>query len=118
MAISTPMVNAPFLSIQGLRVAWTDATHITVAAGRARNSSNLNDIVLPGTITINSAHQGAAGIDIGALANNEMNKTDLKRMAVNTPFLYSWQLRNVVNKGIENSGLPKTRTAARKGKQL
>lgn len=70
MAISTPMVNAPFLSIQGLRVAWTDATHITVGAGRARNSSNLNDIILPGTITINAAHQGAAGIDIGALANS------------------------------------------------
>lgn len=70
MAISTPMVNAPFLSIQGLRLGWTDGTHITVAAGRARNSSNLNDIILSAPITINTAAQGAAGLDIGAMANN------------------------------------------------
>lgn len=56
-------------------------------------------------------------LSLSALAFGEMNKTDLKRMAVNTPFLYTWQLRNVVNKAIENSGLPKTRTAAHKAKQ-
>lgn len=70
MAISTPMVNAPFLSIQGLRVAWTSGTVITVAAGRARDSSNLNDIILSSAVTINAATQGAGGLDIGALANS------------------------------------------------
>lgn len=70
MAISTPMVNAPFLDIQGLRLAWTSATVITVGAGRARNSSNLNDIISTSTVTINAATQGAGGLDIGALANS------------------------------------------------
>lgn len=64
------MVNAPFLDIQGLRLAWTSATVITVGAGRARNSSNLNDIISTATVTINAATQGAGGIDIGALANS------------------------------------------------
>jgi hypothetical protein len=70
MAISTPMVNAPFLSIQGMRLGWTSGTVITVAAGRARNSSNLNDIIIESAITINAATQGAGGLDIGTLANS------------------------------------------------
>jgi hypothetical protein len=54
---------------------------------------------------------------IGAIASREMNKTDLKRIAVNTPIVYSWQTRNLVNKWIENTSLPKTRQAAHKAKQ-
>lgn len=51
---------------------------------------------------------------IGAVAHNEMNQTDLKRLAVNTPFVYSWQLRYLTNQWIENTGLPKTRAMAHK----
>ena len=49
---------------------------------------------------------------IGALAHGEMNQTDLKRIAVNTPFVYNWQFRYLTNQWIESTSLPKTRAAA------
>jgi hypothetical protein len=67
-----PIVNAPSKYIQGLRMAWTSGTVITVATGRARNSSDINDIILDTAITVNAANDGAAGLDFGALANNTM----------------------------------------------
>lgn len=70
MAISTPMVNAGTKYIDGLQLAWLTGTTMTVSAGAARNSSNLNDIILDATVTINTAVQGAGGLDIGAMANN------------------------------------------------
>lgn len=51
---------------------------------------------------------------IGMVASQEWNQTDLKRLAVNMPFLYSWELRNQTNKWIQATGLPKTRTSAHK----
>lgn len=89
MAISTPVVNARQAYINGLKLAYASATTMTVTAGRCGNSSNANDIsvglplnvaatqtgVLPvaaggGTVTINTAVTGAAGLDVGAMANN------------------------------------------------
>lgn len=89
MAISTPVINARQAYINGLKLAYVSATTMTVTAGRCGNSGNINDISvglplsvaasqtgeLPvaagsGTVTINAAANGAAGLDIGALANN------------------------------------------------
>jgi hypothetical protein len=89
MAISTPIVNARQYYINGLKLAYLTSTTMTVTAGRVGNSSGLNDIsvglplnvaatqtgVLPvdagtGTVTINTAATGAAGLDTGAMANN------------------------------------------------
>lgn len=89
MAISTPIVNARQYYINGLKLAYVSATTMTVTAGRCSNSTNVNDIsvglplnvaatqtgVLPvaagtGTVTINTAATGAAGLDIGAMAND------------------------------------------------
>lgn len=89
MAISTPIVNARQYYINGLQLAYLTATTMTVTAGRVGNSSGVNDIsvglplnvaatqtgVLPvaagtGTVTINTAATGAAGLDTGAMANN------------------------------------------------
>lgn len=76
MTIQVPIVNAPYLNLQGLNLGWTSGTVITVAAGRARNvstvaaQSNLNDITLSAAVTINAATTGAAGLDQGALANS------------------------------------------------
>jgi len=72
MTIGTPIVDAPYLSIYGLRLGWTSGTVITATAGRARNSTNANDIVLAATATLNAATVGANGIDTGALANSTM----------------------------------------------
>lgn len=89
MAISTPVVNARQYYINGLKLVWLTGTTMTVTAGRCSNSTNANDISvglplnvaatqtgeLPvdagtGAITINTAANGAAGLDIGAMVNN------------------------------------------------
>lgn len=89
MAISTPIVNARQYYINGLKLAYLTSTTMTVTAGRCSNSTNVNDIsvglplnvaatqtgVLPvaagtGAVTINTAANGAGGLDIGAMANN------------------------------------------------
>ncbi len=89
MTISTPIVNAGFKYINGLKLAYVSATTMTVTAGSCRNSTNVNDISVglalnvaatqtgvepvdaaTGTVTINTAATGAAGLDIGAMAND------------------------------------------------
>lgn len=70
MSTSLPVVNAGFKYINGMRLAWASATTLTVSAGQCRNSDNTNDIVQSAAITINGAANGAAGLDIGSLANN------------------------------------------------
>lgn len=72
MSVNLPVVNAPYLSVSGLEIAWATATTLTVAAGRARNSSNENDIILEDGVTINGAANGINGLDTGALANNTL----------------------------------------------
>lgn len=54
---------------------------------------------------------------IGMVGSSELNQSDLRRMASNTPFLYSWQLRALVNKWIENTELPENRNKAHKLKE-
>ena len=54
---------------------------------------------------------------MGMVSSREFNKSDSRRAAANTPFLYSWELRGAVNKWIENSELPKTRQKAHKLKE-
>lgn len=89
MAISKPVVNAGANYINGLKLSWASATTLTVTAGSCRNSTNVDDIRVglalnvaatqtgtepvdagTGSVTINGAANGAAGLDTGALANN------------------------------------------------
>lgn len=75
MALPTPTLRGENLShayVSDLNIAWSSATTITLAAGQARNSSNLNDIVLSAGVTINAATVGANGLDTGALANSTL----------------------------------------------
>lgn len=69
MSVNLPIVNAPYLSVDGLEIARASATTLTVASGRARNSSNENDIILTAGVTINGAENGINGLDTGSLAN-------------------------------------------------
>lgn len=89
MAISTPIINARQYYINGLKLTWLTGTTMSVSAGKCSNSTNLNDISvgLPqnvaatqtgtepvpagsGAVTINTAANGAGGLDIGDMANN------------------------------------------------
>jgi hypothetical protein len=49
---------------------------------------------------------------IGMVGRGEWNQQDLKRLAVNVPFLYSWQTRQLTNMMLEQTGLPETRAKA------
>lgn len=65
-----PMVNLGNLYLNGMNLAYVGNTSITVAAGQARDHTNVNDIVLPALVTIDATINGANGLDTGALANN------------------------------------------------
>jgi hypothetical protein len=87
MSISTPVINAPNMYVDNMLMTWVSTTTMTVSPGIARDSTNTNDIsvglagsvagsetgeepVLAGTgaVTINTAIQGAGGIDQGTIA--------------------------------------------------
>ena len=67
MTANTPIVNAGVKYVNGLGIAKTAAKTISMAAGAARNSSNVNDIVLDAAVTINGAAVGANGVDVAAI---------------------------------------------------
>lgn len=69
MSVNLPVVNAPYLSVDGLEIAITGNKTATVQVGRARNSSNESDIISNAILTLNAANNGANGLDSGSLAN-------------------------------------------------
>lgn len=62
-----PIVNAPYLNVQGLEIAIASNTTATVLLGQARDSTNTNDIILNATATLNAATNGVNGLDTGVL---------------------------------------------------
>lgn len=74
MAIpQVPIVNAPHKYVQGLNIsnnATTPDEVIDLAAGRARDVTDTNDIILASAVNIDCTVVGANGIDTGALGNN------------------------------------------------
>lgn len=71
MAVETPIVNAPNLYVDNLQLSYSTTTALAMAAGRARDSSNVNDIIVSAAVTIDATVQGEVnGLDQGALANN------------------------------------------------
>jgi len=72
MSVNIPIVNKAYLAVSGLQISWASGTTLTVQAGSARNSTNVNDIVSSASVTINAAVIGINGIDAGALANSTL----------------------------------------------
>lgn len=70
--VNLPIVNAPYLNVDGLEIAITGSTTATVQTGRARNSTNENDIIMDVAATLDAANVGIGGLDTGALANNTL----------------------------------------------
>lgn len=69
-APNIPIVNLGNLYLSGLNLTYVTTTTFTVAAGQARNSTDVNDIVLSAAATVNVRTNGANGLDIGTLAAN------------------------------------------------
>lgn len=89
MTISTPVVNAGNIYINGLNLVYLTTTTLQVKAGLCRDSTNTNDISVglalnvaatqtgvepvaagTGNVTINAATNGVAGLDTGVLVLN------------------------------------------------
>ena len=68
---AVPIVNLPFLYINNLKIsnnATTPNSLLDIGAGQCRDSSNVYDMTLGSSVTINSANTGLNGIDTGAVA--------------------------------------------------
>ena len=63
-----PIVNDGIVYVNGLCLSSIDTTTLGVTAGAARNSSNINDIVVDQNLVIDINRQGANGIDTGTVA--------------------------------------------------
>lgn len=61
-----PVVNAGLLYAQGLQLAWTSSSGLTINSGAARDSSNVNDIVLGSLVSVASTSVGLNGVDVAA----------------------------------------------------
>jgi hypothetical protein len=68
MSVNLPIVNAPYLGVDGLQIAIVDDETATIQAGRARNSSNENDIILTAAVTVSNLVNGINGLDTGTVA--------------------------------------------------
>jgi hypothetical protein len=84
--VGSPVVNAGAYYINGLYLTWLTTATISIANGACRDSTNQNDIVFsptvvttttpytttPSTLVINTAQQGALGVDVGTIAASTM----------------------------------------------
>ncbi len=70
-----PVVNAGALYISGLNLtndATTPTTIVNLSAGAARNSTNVNDIVVSASVNLTVTASGAGGLDTGTVATNTL----------------------------------------------
>ena len=78
-----PIINQPYLAVNGLQVSRASATTLSISAGVCRDSNNMIDMNLGNYLsqgnpqvsansatTLNAAVTGANGLDQGSLANS------------------------------------------------
>lgn len=65
--VQTPIVNAGLKYVNGLELTVASQTTLGLAAGAARNSTNVNDITLNAAVVINGAVVGANGVDVAVI---------------------------------------------------
>lgn len=86
MSVNTPVTNLPFLYVNNLQItndATTPFTKLDIAAGQARNSTNLCDITLSSAVVLDATTNGANGLDTGSLANSTWYAVHLIGSSVN-----------------------------------
>jgi len=71
----TQLVNQPYKYIDGLQLtndATSPDTIVNVAAGQARDSENVMDLVLAASVDVDISINGLNGLDTGSAANNTL----------------------------------------------
>lgn len=69
---SAPIVNLGYMDIDNCQISRASTTTVTIAAGQARDSQNVFDIVVSDPLTVSTAFNGANGLDTGTVANNTL----------------------------------------------
>jgi hypothetical protein len=72
MSIGIPVVNAGELYVNDLQLSWTSDEVIAIAAGAARDSTNVNDIVVDSALAVSNIVSGVNGLDTGTVAASTM----------------------------------------------
>lgn len=67
--ISSRAVALPAGAVEGLALSYTSATSVSISAGECRDSTDVDDILVPSTLTPSLTTSGAGGLDTGAEAN-------------------------------------------------
>lgn len=68
--LNEPIVNLPFLYVNGLNMARTSNTAITVSTGQCRDSTNTYDIANSATLTLVTSSVGVNALDTGTVADS------------------------------------------------
>ena len=63
-----PIATYPYLYVSGLQISRTGNGTLSIAAGAARDSNDVLDIVLTAATTLSSAASGINGLDTGTVA--------------------------------------------------
>ncbi len=75
MANIDPIINQPFLYMNGLQISndtTTPTTLLDIGVGQCRDSTNSIDIIVSAPLVINAAFLGVNGIDAGTLAASSL----------------------------------------------
>jgi len=72
MSLNLPVVNAPYLSVSNLELSVLGDETLSMAAGRARDSSNQADIILSAAVTVSNIVSGLNGLDTGTVGNSKV----------------------------------------------
>lgn len=64
--------NETSLYVSGGHCQWLTGTTLSIGAGQMRDSTNMDDINLAATVTINTAVNGVNGLDVGALGASSL----------------------------------------------
>lgn len=67
-----PIINAGSLYVNNLILSFVTTSSMTVSAGAARDSKNLNDIILKSTVTLKTSFVGPNGLDSGVISPTTM----------------------------------------------
>jgi hypothetical protein len=67
-----PIVNQPNLYVDKFNIARASNTTLTVTSGACRDDSNVYDIVVSSTLTLDMAVEGANGLDTGSIGATKL----------------------------------------------
>lgn len=66
----TPVVNAGFMYVSGLKLTYSNEFEYVLSKGAARDSSNTIDIIVENDLTLSVLYAGINGLDVGTVGQS------------------------------------------------